>query len=272
MFPRRGAGSVIRAPALQVRRKAIEERRAVPWDCTRGVHPPISDILSPISVTIRAFVVSPFAENCYVVHDGGEAALVDPGTATAAEQEAVRAYLDSLPHPDGAAGLRVRHLLLTHAHLDHVLGCRHFADRFAATADFGGWQLHPDDADLLAFTHVQGELFGVRVDEPPPPARWLAEGDEVELGASRFRVLHTPGHSPGSVCFHDEANGIVLGGDVLFQGSIGRTDLWEGDYDTLLRSIREKLLVLPDETVVYPGHGPSTTIGHERRTNPFLVG
>lgn len=215
-------------------------------------------------MTVRAFIVSPFAENCYVVHDGGEAALVDPGTTTPAEQQAVLDYLD-------AAGLRVRHLLLTHAHLDHVLGCRFFADRFAAEADFGGWQLHPADADLLAHARVQGELFGFRCDEPPRPTRLLAEGDEVALGESRFRVLHTPGHSPGSVCFYDEVNHFVLGGDVLFQGSIGRTDLWEGDYATLIGSIREKLLVLPDETVVYPGHGPSTTIGRERRTNPFLA-
>jgi len=119
---------------------------------------------------------------------------------------------------------------------------------------------------------MQGELFGVRVDTPPPAAHLLAEGDEIELGKTRLRVLHTPGHSPGSVCFYDAAGGTVIGGDVLFQGSIGRTDLWEGDYDTLIASIREKLLVLPDETVVYPGHGPATTIGVERRTNPFLTG
>ena len=215
-------------------------------------------------MTVRAFVVSPFAENCYVVHDGVEAALVDPGTATEAERQAVLGYVE-------AAGLRVRHLLLTHAHIDHVLGCRFFAGRFGAEAAHGGWQLHPADEPLLAHARVQGELFGIRVDEPPPPAHRLAEGDEIALGSARLRVLHAPGHSPGSVCFYDEANGYVLGGDVLFQGSIGRTDLWEGDYDTLLASIREQLLVLPDETVVYPGHGPATTIGAERRTNPFLT-
>jgi hydroxyacylglutathione hydrolase len=213
---------------------------------------------------VRAFVVSPFAENCYVVHAGTEAALVDPGTATAAEREAVLDYLD-------AAGLTVRHLLLTHAHLDHVLGCRFFADRFAVTAAHGGWQLHPADEQLLANARVQGELFGVRVEDPPPPAHRLAEGEEITLGSAHLRVLHTPGHSPGSVCFYDAAHGYVLAGDVLFQGSIGRTDLWEGSLPALLASIREKLLVLPDDTVVYPGHGPATTVGQERRTNPFLT-
>ena len=216
-------------------------------------------------MTVRPFVVSPFVENCYVVHDGEEAAIVDPGTSTAAERQAVLDYIE-------AAGVRVRHLLLTHAHIDHVFGCRFFAGRFGADADYGGWQLHPADEMLLANARLQGEVFGVRVEDPPPAAHALAEGDVVELGSVRFRVLHTPGHSPGSVCFYSEEEGVVLGGDVLFQGSIGRTDLWQGDYDTLLRSIREKLLVLPDETVVYSGHGPATTIGAERRTNPFLTG
>lgn len=215
---------------------------------------------------VRSFVVAGgFQENAYVVHDGREAALVDPGTETAAERAAVEGYVTS-------AGLRVRHLLLTHAHLDHVLGCRHFAARYGARAEHGGWQLHPADDPLLAHAALQGELFGVRVDAPAPAAHALADGDEVPLGRGRLRVLHTPGHSPGSVCFYNEADGWLLGGDVLFAGSIGRTDLWGGDLDTLLASIREKLLALPDDTRVYPGHGPHTTIGRERRSNPFLVG
>ena len=216
-------------------------------------------------LTVQPFVVSPFVENTYVVHDGTEAALVDPGTATREERAAVEAYLE-------AAGLRVRHLLLTHAHIDHVFGCAHFAARYGAAADFGGWQLHPADEPLLANARTQGELFGVRVDEPPAPTRALAAGDTVELGSHTFAVRHAPGHSPGSVLFVCESEGLVLGGDVLFQGSIGRTDLWEGDYETLIASIRRELLSLPDATVVYSGHGPATTVGAERATNPFLQG
>jgi glyoxylase-like metal-dependent hydrolase (beta-lactamase superfamily II) len=216
-----------------------------------------------MSLSVQSFVVSPFAENTYVVHDGREAALVDPGTATRAEREAVEAFLS-------AAGLRVRHLLLTHGHIDHVFGCAHFAHRFGATADFGGWQMHPADDPLLANAVVQGELFGVRVDAPPPPARALAAGDTVEIGDAVLTVRHAPGHSPGSVVFVCERDGFVVGGDVLFAGSIGRTDLWGGDYDTLIASIRREVLSLPDETVVYSGHGPATTVGAERRTNPFL--
>ena len=219
-------------------------------------------LLSTMPLTVQSFVVSPFAENTYVLSSQGEAAIVDPGTASRAERQAVEAYLE-------AAGLTVRHLLLTHGHLDHVFGCAHFAGRFPE-AEHGGWQMHPADDPLLANAVVQGELFGVRVDPPPPAAHALAAGDTVRLGDVELRVLHVPGHSPGSVAFYDEAGGLLIGGDVLFQGSIGRTDLWEGDLDTLLASIRDEVLTLPDETVVLSGHGPRTTVGAERQANPFL--
>ena len=213
-------------------------------------------------LTVRSFVVSPFAENTYVLSDGGEAALVDPGTASREERQRVEAYV-------AEAGLTVRHLLLTHGHLDHVFGCAHFASRYP-DAERGGWQLHPADGPLLQNAAVQGEMFGVRVDPPPPAAHALAEGDEIALGGTALRVLHVPGHSPGSVAFHDAVGGRLIGGDVLFRGSIGRTDLWQGSLDTLLASIRDRVLTLPDETVVHSGHGPETTVGAERRTNPFL--
>ena len=214
-------------------------------------------------MTVQTFVVSPFAENTYLLSDGEECALVDPGTATREERQRVGAAIE-------ASGLRVRHLLLTHAHIDHVFGCDHFAHRYAADAEFGGWQLHPADAPLLERAVVQGEMYGVRIDAPPPAARALAHGDAVELGGTSLRVLHVPGHSPGSVAFYDEAGGVLIGGDVLFAGSIGRTDLWQGSLDVLLASIRDQILVLPDDTVVHAGHGPSTTVGAERRSNPFL--
>ena len=216
-------------------------------------------------MTVRAFTVSPFQENCYVLADGGEAAIVDPGTETREERARVADYLDR-------EGLTVRHLLLTHGHLDHILGCAHFADRYGAAAETGGWALHADDAPLLANARVQGEMFGIRVTEPPAPTRTLAHGDTVRLGGTTLEVRHAPGHSPGSVVFVDAAGGQVIGGDVLFRGSIGRTDLWGGNLDRLLRSIREQLFTLPDDTVVFSGHGPSTTVGEERRTNPFLTG
>ena len=131
--------------------------------------------------------------------------------------------------------------------------------------------MHAADEPLLAAAvQAQGEMYGVRVDAPPAPAHRLEAGDEVAIGAHRFRVLHVPGHSPGSVAFYSEADGLLIGGDVLFRESVGRTDLWGGDTETLLASIRDRLLVLPDETRVVSGHGPATTIGHERAHNPFL--
>ena len=211
-------------------------------------------------MTVRPFVVSPFAENCYVCHDAGEAVLVDPGTATEDERRTVLDYLTR-------NGLAVRHLLLTHAHIDHIFGCAFFARTFGMT-----WKLHEADLPLLEGAELQAQLFGVELERPPAPEPSLEGGGTIRFGNATWQVLHTPGHSPGSVSFYDEANGFVIGGDVLFQGSIGRTDLWGGSTERLLRSIRTKLLTLPDETVVYAGHGPSTTIGQERRTNPFLAG
>ncbi len=215
-------------------------------------------------MTVRSFVVSPFTENCYVVHADGEAALIDPGTESAAERQEVLDYIET-------NDLRVRHLLLTHAHIDHIFGCAFFAAQFGDAADHGGWQLHESDVPLLEHAPIQAELFGVRISPPPAPTHFLAENEEIALGNGSFRVLCAPGHSPGSVCFYNEADGFVIGGDVLFQGSIGRTDLWEGSYPTLIESIKTKLLPLPDETIVYSGHGPETTVGQERRTNPFLT-
>jgi glyoxylase-like metal-dependent hydrolase (beta-lactamase superfamily II) len=216
-----------------------------------------------MALTIQRFVVSAFEENTYVLHDGTEAALVDPGTSTRDERAAVEHYL-------AANRLHVRHLLLTHGHIDHVFGCAHFADRLGAGATHGGWQMHPADLPLLRSAPVVANAYGVRLDAPPEPAHALADGDEITLGAATIRVMHLPGHSPGSVGFYLPDDGVLLGGDVLFQGSIGRTDLPGGSMEVLLRSIRERVLALPDETRVLSGHGPETTVGAERRTNPFL--
>jgi glyoxylase-like metal-dependent hydrolase (beta-lactamase superfamily II) len=210
-------------------------------------------------MTVKSFVVSPFAENCYVCHDAGEAVLIDPGTATEAERSAVLDYITR-------NGLTVRHLLLTHAHIDHILGCAFFAREFGMK-----WKLHEADLPLLDGAALQAQMFGVELERPPTPEASLEEGRTIQFGTATWQILHTPGHSPGSVSFYDEANGFVIGGDVLFQGSIGRTDLWGGSMPTLLNAIQRKLMSLPDETVVYSGHGPETTIGAERRTNPFLA-
>ena len=155
--------------------------------------------------------------------------------------------------------------------LPHAAAREAFAHRFAEGTDDGGWCLHPADLPLLQNAAVQGEMFQIHVQEPPPPARELVHGDRIALGGTTLEVRHAPGHAPGHVVFYDDASRQLVGGDVLFAGSIGRTDLWGGDYETLLRSIREQVLTLPDEVTVFSGHGQPTTVGKERRTNPFLT-
>ncbi|GIV61921.1 MAG: MBL fold metallo-hydrolase [Rhodothermaceae bacterium] len=211
-------------------------------------------------MTVKTFTFNPFMTNCYVCHADGEAVIVDPGTSTPKEREAVVRYLE-------AKDLTVRHLLLTHAHIDHIFGCAFFARQFG-----DAFKMHRADAPLLERAQDQAALFGVEIEPPPPAGTYLDEGDTVRFGGHVWQVLHTPGHSPGSICFYDEAGGFVISGDVLFQGSIGRTDLWRGSLPELMASIYQKLMPLPDETRVYPGHGPATTIGFERQNNPFLTG
>jgi glyoxylase-like metal-dependent hydrolase (beta-lactamase superfamily II) len=197
-----------------------------------------------------------FLENCYLLAEEGsaDAVIIDPG-------EEPERFLETARQE----GLAIKQIWLTHAHVDHVSGV---AEIKAAT-NAPIW-LHPADRTLYDNLPQQGLWFGLRLAAPPPPDQVLELGGELTLGSIRFAVRHTPGHSPGSVCF--VAPGLVLGGDVLFRSSIGRTDLPGGNYQRLIRSITDELLVLADETVVYPGHGPETTIGHERRTNPFLTG
>ena len=197
-----------------------------------------------------------FVENTYLVIDeaAAECAVIDPG------EEAGR-----ILHEIAGAGARPTAIWITHAHLDHVMGVARVRRETGAPV-----YLHPADRELYDQAVQQGLAFGVPVDPPPAPDGGLAAGDTVPVGQLRFTVRHAPGHSPGSVCLVGE--GAAFTGDVLFAGSIGRTDLPGGDFDTLIRSIERELLTLPDSTIVYSGHGPETTVGHERRSNPFLTG
>jgi hydroxyacylglutathione hydrolase len=197
-----------------------------------------------------------FAENCYLVVDeqAGQCAIVDPG------EEA-----GLILHKMQETGSRPVAIWLTHAHVDHVIGVH----RIAAETGAPVW-LHPGDRSLYEAVPDQAAWFGLAAPPRlPAPDHELAHGDRVKVGDVSFEVRHAPGHSPGSVCF--VGPGAVLTGDVLFAGSIGRTDLPGGDFETLIASIERELLPLPDDTIVYSGHGPETTIGRERRTNPFLT-
>ncbi len=195
-----------------------------------------------------------FAETCYLVADpaSGDAAVVDPGEDAALFEARLR-----------HEGWTARAIWLTHAHVDHVAGVGRLAAGTGAPIF-----LHPADRPLYDRFPAQAAMFGLAADPLPAPSFALAEGGRVAVGACGFEVLHTPGHTPGGITL--AGHGMAFVGDALFAGSIGRTDLPGGDTGALLDSIRDKLFALPDETVVYSGHGPATTIGEEKRSNPFV--
>lgn len=181
---------------------------------------------------------------------------VDPG---AAASQLVREIESS--------GFELQAILLTHAHLDHIEGIN--AVR-ALAPDVPIW-LHPDDLVLYQAVVEQAAAFGLRVEAQPDPTHEIVPGEPYHFGHCSFEIRFTPGHAPGHVIFYSPDAGLALGGDVVFQGSIGRTDLPGGDLQTLMTSIREQVLTLPDDTVLFTGHGSATTVGHERVGNPFLV-
>lgn len=206
---------------------------------------------------IQTFTAAGFGENAYLVACPGSASAVavDPGGKADEMADAIE-----------AAGLELAAILLTHAHLDHVEGVAKLKGRIPAPI-----YMHPADRPLYDRVGQQAAAFGMRVDTLPPVDHTLEHGQTLELGGCRFEVRHAPGHSPGHVVLYAEEAGIALVGDVVFLGSIGRTDLPGGDYQTLMNAIRDQVLSLPDSTALYPGHGPATTVRHERLTNPFLV-
>ena len=204
--------------------------------------------------------VTPFQQNCTILWDdeSKEGVVIDPG----GEVERIKAALDE-------TGVKVKEIWLTHGHIDHAGGAEALK-RALGVSIIGP---HEDDRELLESIEKQAEMFGVPGGfQNAYPDQWLDEGDMVSIGDHVFKVLHCPGHAPGHVVFYNEAHRFAHVGDVLFQGSIGRTDLPGGNHDALIRSIREKLLPLGDEVSFVCGHGPGSTIGHERVSNPFLAG
>ena len=206
-------------------------------------------------IMVRGIVVGSFAENCWVIGNRrtGEAICVDPGDQP-----------DEMLAMARDMGVSIKYIANSHAHIDHILGVR--AIREATGAKF---LLHAGDLDLARGTAESAKRWmGAEIEGPPDPDAFLADGDEIDVDGLKLHVFHTPGHTRGSVCFY--ADGVVFAGDTLFQGSIGRTDLPGGDYDEEMASIVERLLVLPDDTIVLPGHMDQTTIGEERQRNPYV--
>jgi glyoxylase-like metal-dependent hydrolase (beta-lactamase superfamily II) len=208
---------------------------------------------------IQSFTFNPVQENTYVLYnEKGAACIIDPGCYFSGEEQALRGFVT-------ANNLTPVLLLNTHCHLDHIFGNRFVQQTWGLTL-----HLHPLEKQVLDRGPASGQAWGLPFTNYDGELNYLEEGDEVLLGNEPLQVLFTPGHSPGSVCFYSKAHKFVIGGDVLFNDSIGRTDLPGGDFKTLEQSIKTKLYTLPEDVVVYPGHGPSTTIGDEIKTNPFV--
>jgi len=209
---------------------------------------------------VQVFEFNPFAENTYIVYDEtGECIIIDPGCYEERERGALQAFITQKK-------LRPVRLINTHCHLDHVFG-----NAFVARTWNLDLEIHRGEIPVLDRFPIVCQMYGVPINEIQPPAgRFLEAGDVVSFGETRLEVLLTPGHSPASISFYCKEDSFVIAGDVLFYEGIGRTDLPGGDFDTLVRSIRTQLFTLPGETLVYPGHGPSTTVRHEMESNPFL--
>jgi glyoxylase-like metal-dependent hydrolase (beta-lactamase superfamily II) len=211
---------------------------------------------------LDVFPVGPIQANCVLLGDAdaGELVVIDPG------EEAERIF-DRIRSSE----LSPTMVLHTHGHMDHAGGTAELVSLLEPGLPVG---LHPDETELYRSLPMQAKMFGLESDSPPEPDLWFEHGQRLSVGGLGLEIRHTPGHSPGGVCFVVSGAGedLVIVGDVLFAGSIGRTDLWGGSFPLLEKSIREQLYTLPDETRVVCGHGPDTTIGRERASNPFVSG
>lgn len=208
---------------------------------------------------VTCITFNQFQENTYLLHDDTkECVVIDPGCYEKHEREQLKKYIQD-------NNLKVVRLLNTHCHIDHVLG-----NKFVANTYNVDLEIHPDDEQTLRSVPVYAPAYGFPMYEEQLPAKFLKEGDTVKFGNTELEVIFAPGHAPGHVVFYNRSEKILIGGDVLFNESIGRTDLPGGDFNTLIQSIKTKLFTLPDDVTVYCGHGPETTIGHEKKYNPFL--
>lgn len=210
-------------------------------------------------INIQSFTCSPYQENTYILYDEtNECVIIDPGMYTGAEQNAVAGFI-------AENKLNPVMLLNTHCHIDHVFGNKFVFDNYGLPPQF-----HQGELPLLTAVPSYAPQMGMQYEVSPLPENFLPETGTLSFGQSELELIFAPGHSPAHLCFYSRTDNFLIGGDVLFYGSIGRTDLPGGNFDTLIKSIKEKLFVLPDDCKVYPGHGPATSIAFEKQHNPFL--
>lgn len=211
-------------------------------------------------IRIQPFTFNLFSENTYVLWDEEtlESAIIDPGCSDSDEENYLENFISN-------KNLNVKYLINTHCHIDHILGNEYIKKKYDPQ------YLIPEfDLPLLENAAEQARMFGLNYKYSAKPDEYLSEDKNINLGSAELKFLFTPGHTPGEYCIYIPSIKSCITGDVLFNDSIGRTDLWGGDYDTLIASINSKLLTLPEDTIIYPGHGDSSTIGKEKKFNPFL--
>lgn len=209
---------------------------------------------------IKKFTFNPVQENTFIVYDEtNECVIIDAGCYFENERQELDRFITENQ-------LNPVHLINTHCHFDHIMGVTHCRDKYQIN-----FVTHADEESLVEEAVEHGDLFGIPMEPVDPPDALFQEGDQINFGNSYLQVIEAPGHSPGGVVFYNPEQKILIAGDVLFYGSIGRTDLPGGSFDRLVSNIKTKLLTLPEETVVYCGHGPETTIGFEKKNNPFLT-
>lgn len=208
---------------------------------------------------IKSFTFSPIQENTYLLYtETGDCIIIDPGCYFDYERETLATFIRS-------EKLNPVMLVNTHCHLDHIFGNKFVAETYRLTLKF-----HPDDQPVFDYAPASGLMWQLPFDNYTGEIEYIREGEKLIVGTDELEILHVPGHSPGSVCFYSRAQKFLIGGDVLFRESIGRYDLPGGDGPLLISKIKEKLFPLPDDVTVYPGHGPETTIGYEKKNNPFF--
>jgi hydroxyacylglutathione hydrolase len=210
-------------------------------------------------IQIKIFVFNPFQENTFVLHDGTkEAVIIDPGCYSAREEELLEKYIKE-------NGLKPVHLLNTHCHIDHVVGNQFISETYLLKPE-----AHQAEDIIAKSAHIHGLSYGIQINPIPSIGKFLEEGMQVHFGNSELEIVHIPGHSPGGIVFYHREQNFMIAGDVLFQGSVGRSDLLGGNEFQLLSGIKSKLFVMDGRMTVYPGHGPSTTIDYERKYNPYF--